>query len=75
MQSAECVPVSHPLSPSNVWLQVKDGKLWTAAGVSAGMDMALAFISHVHGADVAAEAAAFAEYSGTYKDPDHDPFG
>lgn len=58
-----------------LWEQVKDGKVWTAAGVSAGMDMALAFISHVHGADVAAEAAAHAEYSGTYTDPNNDPFG
>lgn len=58
-----------------VGVQVKDGKVWTSAGVSAGMYMALAFIQELHGPQVAAECAQFAEYSGQYSDPTNDPFG
>jgi transcriptional regulator GlxA family with amidase domain len=41
---------------------VRDGKIWSAAGVSAGMDMMLAFIAHVFGVEVAAEIQLAAEY-------------
>eukprot|EP00884_Botryococcus_braunii_P002452 jgi/Botrbrau1/12207/Bobra.0197s0002.1 len=65
--------------PTTKWLKkarwVKDGKIWTSAGVSAGMDMALAFIQELHGHEVAAQCARIAEYSGEYLDPMNDPFG
>ncbi|KAK3365120.1 class I glutamine amidotransferase-like protein [Lasiosphaeria ovina] len=35
--------------PSARW--VVDGNIWTSSGVSAGIDMAYAFMSHVYGAD------------------------
>ena len=38
------------------------GKIWTAAGVSAGIDMALAFIAERAGEEVAADAQLYAEY-------------
>jgi len=40
----------------------KDGNIWTAAGVSAGIDMALAFIADVAGKDVAGKVQMYAEY-------------
>jgi transcriptional regulator GlxA family with amidase domain len=36
---------------------VRDGKVWTSAGVTAGMDLALAMIEEDHGADVALNTA------------------
>jgi len=36
---------------------VRDGPLWTSAGISAGIDLALALIEEDHGADVAAACA------------------
>jgi len=41
---------------------VRDGKIWTSAGVSAGMDMTLAFIAAVAGDEVAGAVQARAEY-------------
>lgn len=41
---------------------VRDGSIWTSGGVSAGMDMMLAFIAHSFGAEVAAEVQLDAEY-------------
>ena len=41
---------------------VRDGPIWTAAGVSAGMDLALAYIRATHGAAVAANVRRHAEY-------------
>jgi transcriptional regulator GlxA family with amidase domain len=41
---------------------VRDGALWTAAGISAGLDMALAFIAAEAGPDVAARVRQEAEY-------------
>lgn len=41
---------------------VQDGSLWTAAGVSAGLDMALAFIAAEAGGDAAARVQRAAEY-------------
>lgn len=41
---------------------VVDGKYYTSAGVSAGMDMALAFISDRHGKETAAQVAKHTEY-------------
>ena len=41
---------------------VRDGKFWSAAGVSAGIDMILAFIADTAGADVAGKVQFAAEY-------------
>jgi cyclohexyl-isocyanide hydratase len=41
---------------------VHDGSIWTAAGVSAGMDMMLAFIADSFGESVAADVQLDAEY-------------
>lgn len=42
------------------WL--RDGNIWTAGGVSAGLDMMLAFIAHAYGESVAADIQLYAEY-------------
>ena len=36
---------------------VRDGDVWTSAGVTAGMDLALALVDHDHGPDIALETA------------------
>jgi len=41
---------------------VQDGNIWTSAGVSAGTDMALAFIASFAGEEAAAKTQAAAEY-------------
>lgn len=41
---------------------VKDGNLWTSSGVSAGIDLALAFIEHEAGEGTAGSVQSFAEY-------------
>ena len=41
---------------------VRDGKIWTAAGVSAGIDMALAFIAAQAGDDTAGKVQLYTEY-------------
>lgn len=38
-------------------IYVRDGDVWTSAGVTAGMDLALALVEDDHGADVALEVA------------------
>jgi putative intracellular protease/amidase len=52
---------------------VQDGKFFTSSGVSAGMDMALAAIGKLLGAEKAEEIAIGCEYE-WHKDPDWDPF-
>ncbi len=52
---------------------VEDGKFFTSAGVSAGMDMALAVIARLQGQDQARQVATWAEYD-WHQDPDWDPF-
>ena len=52
---------------------VKDGKFYTSSGVSAGIDMALGFVSDVHGLDAALAIAKDAEYIWN-RDKDNDPF-
>ena len=52
---------------------VVDGKYWTSSGVSAGMDMALALIAHLNGAETANRVATYSEYRWN-SDPDDDPF-
>jgi transcriptional regulator GlxA family with amidase domain len=41
---------------------VEDGKVWTAAGVSAGIDMALALVQRTHGDDLAQALQLAIEY-------------
>jgi len=41
---------------------VKDGSIWTSSGVSAGIDLALAFIEHEAGEGTAGSVQSFAEY-------------
>jgi transcriptional regulator GlxA family with amidase domain len=41
---------------------VHDGTVWTSAGVSAGIDLTLAYIAHVAGADAAGKVQLAAEY-------------
>jgi len=41
---------------------VMNGKLFTSAGVTAGMDMALAVVEVLHGYEVADEKAAYIEF-------------
>ncbi len=38
-------------------IYVNDGKVWTSAGVTAGIDLSLALVEHDHGADVAQTVA------------------
>lgn len=57
--------------PSARW--VKDGKFYTASGVSAGTDMALGFISDMCGKEVALSYARDIEYIWN-SESDNDPF-
>ena len=57
--------------PSARW--VRDGKLWTSSGVSAGIDMALAFVAEHQGRKTAEDCATYMEYVWN-DDPNHDPF-
>ena len=41
-------------------IYVRDGNVWTSAGVTAGMDLALALVAEDHGASVAREVAQLA---------------
>lgn len=41
---------------------VRDGRVWTSAGISAGMDLMLAFISSIAGDEVAGQVQFSAEY-------------
>lgn len=52
---------------------VHDGKFFTASGVSAGIDMALAFVRTVYGSDKAQAVARRMEYV-VHPDADDDPF-
>src|SRR5690554_5177253 len=49
------------------------GKYWTSSGVSAGIDMALAFVEKANGRDEAERVARFMEYIWN-EDNDNDPF-
>lgn len=66
-----------PLAPDVEWVRearwVEDGKFFTSSGVSAGMDMALAVLADLYGADVAKEMARSCEYA-WHEDASVDPF-
>jgi transcriptional regulator GlxA family with amidase domain len=52
---------------------VVDGNTWTSSGVSAGMDITLAWIQHIWGNSTAEDLAVGAEYD-WHRDPSWDPF-
>lgn len=52
---------------------VEDGNVWTASGVAAGIDMALALISRIVGETTALKVAEYTEYE-WHRDADWDPF-
>ncbi|POM65927.1 ThiJ/PfpI family protein [Phytophthora palmivora] len=52
---------------------VQDGKIWTSSGVTAGMDMAHAFMMSMYGEDVATVMARYME-NVPNTDPNDDPF-
>ena len=64
-------------SPKVNWIKkarwVRDGNIYTSSGVSAGMDMALAFVADVVGYDAAKRNGDEIEYFWS-EDPDRDPF-
>jgi putative intracellular protease/amidase len=63
--------------PNVEWIRrarwVHDGKYWTSSGVSAGIDMTLAFVAERRGRDAADATARRIEYE-WHRDPDDDPF-
>lgn len=52
---------------------VKDGKIFTSSGGTAGIDLALAVIAHLQGEEIARKTAIEAEYI-WLNDPGEDPF-
>lgn len=52
---------------------VKDGKFYTSSGVAAGIDMALGFVSEIHGLQIARDIAKLMEYIWN-EDMNFDPF-
>ncbi|KAJ5573510.1 uncharacterized protein N7459_007937 [Penicillium hispanicum] len=65
------------LGPRVNWMPrarwVTDGDIWTSSGVSAGIDVTLAWIGEVYGKEKAQEIANGIEYS-RHEDPSLDPF-
>lgn len=65
------------LGPRVEWVHrarwVRDGHVWTSSGISAGIDVAFAWIEAVYGGAVAKDIADRMEYT-RVTDPDHDPF-
>ncbi|KAF1997722.1 class I glutamine amidotransferase-like protein [Amniculicola lignicola CBS 123094] len=52
---------------------VEDGNIWTSSGVSAGIDVTFAWVSHVYGDDVAEYVSFGSEYT-RWMDANNDPF-
>ena len=52
---------------------VTDGNVWSSSGISAGMDMMLAFMAAVYGEDAAQSVADQSEYR-RHTDGKDDPF-
>lgn len=52
---------------------VRDGKVWTSSGVSAGIDVVFAWIEEVYGEEVADKIAVGIEYE-RQRDSSQDPF-
>lgn len=53
---------------------VKDGNIYTSAGVSAGIDASLALVQEIWGQAAANDIASKMEYGGNFTDPSLDPF-
>ena len=64
-------------SPTVDWVKkarwVRDGNTWTSSGISAGTDMALAFVAELLGRDIAKKTGDEMEYF-WQEDPERDPF-
>lgn len=64
-------------SPTVDWVKkarwVRDGNTWTSSGISAGTDMALAFVAELLGRDIAKKTSDEMEYT-WQEDPELDPF-
>ncbi|KAJ5169599.1 uncharacterized protein N7500_002382 [Penicillium coprophilum] len=52
---------------------VTDGNVWSSSGVSAGVDVTLAWIEEVYGSDMARKISNIMEYT-RHEDTSHDPF-
>lgn len=52
---------------------IVDGNVWSSSGVSAGLDVTLAWIQHIWGSTIAEDIALGAEYD-WHRDPTWDPF-
>lgn len=65
------------MGPHVQWIRearwVVDGNVWTSSGVSAGIDVTLAFIETVYGEEAARKVANCMEYE-RHMDPSNDPF-
>lgn len=65
------------LGPKVQWVArarwVVDGNIWTSSGISAGIDVTLAFVKHLHGDDVVMRLANLMEYE-RHQDSSWDPF-
>ncbi|KAJ5136057.1 class I glutamine amidotransferase-like protein [Penicillium atrosanguineum] len=65
------------LGPEVEWIPharwVTDGNIWTSSGVSAGIDVTLAWIGRVFGEEKAKMIAEGIEYT-RHEDPNYDPF-
>ncbi|KAK1994730.1 DJ-1/PfpI family protein [Colletotrichum falcatum] len=65
------------LRPEVDWVHearwVRDGRVWTSSGISAGIDLTFAWIGAVYGEDVAKRIADRMEYT-PVQDPSWDPF-
>lgn len=63
--------------PDTEWVPrarwVVDGNIWTASGISAGIDLTLAFIEEMYGEANATYVSNLMEYE-RHTDPDWDPF-
>ena len=65
------------LGPNVEWVPtarwVVDGKVWTSSGVSAGIDLTLAFIEHIYGSENATTIGNYMEFERAENSTD-DPF-
>lgn len=55
------------------WVRADGGRIWTASGISAGIDVTFAWIAEVYGEEVAAQVARRMEYR-RVTDSEDDPF-
>lgn len=71
------LPMVMKAVPKVLWQKkarwVADGKFYTSSGITAGMDMALGFVSDTYGPAEAKRIAAFTEYRWS-EEPGNDPF-